>query len=102
LKPGGVLLATAPGISQISIDEWAEAWYWAFTVQAMRQLFQDNFAAAPVEIEAHGNVLAAAAFLFGLADEELRPAELAYQDPHYQLLITIRAVKPGDSLPPAS
>ena len=38
-------------------------------------------------------VLAAAAFLFGLAVEELRPEELDYQDPDYELLIAVRAVK---------
>jgi hypothetical protein len=27
--------------------------------------------------------------------EELRPAELDYHDPHYQLVIAVRAVKPG-------
>jgi len=31
LKPGGVLLATFPGISQISQDEWGDYWYWSFT-----------------------------------------------------------------------
>jgi len=38
-------------------------------------------------------VLAATAFLNGLATEELRKEELDHYDPHYQLLITIRARK---------
>jgi glycosyltransferase involved in cell wall biosynthesis len=31
LKPGGVLLATFPGISQIDDGEWGQSWCWAFT-----------------------------------------------------------------------
>jgi len=31
LRPGGVLLATIPGITQIDRYDWAESWYWAFT-----------------------------------------------------------------------
>jgi SAM-dependent methyltransferase len=94
LKPGGVLLATVPGISQISIDEWADSWYWAFTELAIRRLFGEAFGEEQVIIKTHGNVLAATAFLNGLAAEELHQAELEHHDPHYQLLITIRAVKP--------
>jgi glycosyltransferase involved in cell wall biosynthesis len=93
LKPGGVLLATVPGISQISIDEWAESWYWSFTVLSIQRLFEEVFAKEQIEVQPHGNVLAATAFLNGLATEELRQEELDYDDPHYQLLITIRAVK---------
>jgi glycosyltransferase involved in cell wall biosynthesis len=93
LKPRGVLLATVPGISQISIDEWAESWYWSFTVLSIQHLFEEVFAKDQIEVRPHGNVLAATAFLNGLATEELRQEELDYGDPHYQLLITIRAVK---------
>ena len=94
LKPAGVLLATVPGISQISIDEWADSWYWSFTVLSAQRLLQEVFPVEHVTVNAFGNVLAATAFLNGLAAQELRPDELAYCDSHYQLLITIRAVKP--------
>jgi len=80
LKPGGVLLATVPGISQVSIDEWAERWYWSFTVLSVRRLLAEAFAAENVCVEAHGNVLAAVAFLEGMAAYELRPAELDQRD----------------------
>jgi glycosyltransferase involved in cell wall biosynthesis len=96
LKPGGVLLATVPGMSQLSIDEWAESWYWAFTQRAVRQLGAEAFAAENMQVAAYGNVLAATAFLNGLAAAELRQDELDYGDPHYQLLITLRAVKSID------
>jgi SAM-dependent methyltransferase len=98
LKPGGVLLVTVPGISQIGPDEDSEHWCWAFTTSSARQLFEESFPVADLKVEAHGNVLAAISFLHGLAVEELRQEELDYQDPYYQLLITIRAVKPETTI----
>lgn len=94
LKPGGVVLATVPGISQISIDEWADYWCWSFTRLSAARLFGEFFPGRNIDIDAHGNVLAAIAFLHGVAMEELRREELDYRDPCYELLITIRAVKP--------
>jgi SAM-dependent methyltransferase len=94
LKPGGVALVTMPGISKISrydMDRWG--YYWSFTTRSAERLFTEVFPAANVQVEAHGNVLAAIAFLHGLAVEELREDELNYVDPDYQLLITVRAVK---------
>ena len=38
----------------------------------------------------HGNVLAATAFLHGLADRELTPAELDHHDDAYPMLVTAR------------
>lgn len=94
LKPGGVVLATVPGITQISNDEWADYWCWSFTTLSIRRLFEEVFPASNVKVEAYGNVLSAIAFLEGLATEELRKEELNYRDPKYELLITIRASKP--------
>jgi len=96
LKPGGVLLATCHGISQIArwdMDHWGE--YWRFTSLSAHRLFTEAFPAAGVTVQAHGNVLAAMAFLHGLVAEELRHEELDYFDPDYEVLITIRAVKPS-------
>jgi len=93
LKPGGVLLATVPGISQISrydMDRWGE--FWRFTTLSARRLFEEVGAEA-VGVEAHGNVLATIAFLHGLATEELRRDELDARDPDYELLICVRVVK---------
>jgi len=93
LKPGGVLLATVPGMSQVSRDDkrdWGD--WWRFTSQGTRRLFEEAF--DRVEVEAHGNVLSAAAFLYAYAAEELAEAELAHRDPDYELLITVRATNP--------
>jgi SAM-dependent methyltransferase len=103
LKPGGVLLATCHGISQIArwdMDHWGE--YWRFTSLSARKLFTEVFPDTLVTVQAHGNVLAAVAFLHGLVSEELQPEELDYFDPDYEVLITIRAVKPASLTPPAS
>lgn len=95
LKPGGVLLATFPGISQVSIDEWADIWYWSFTRHSAWRLFSNVFSTDHFEVHAYGNVLAATAFLQGLAVDELDQDELDYHDPQYQTLITVRATKPA-------
>lgn len=93
IRPGGVLLATFPGISQIDHSLWKNSWYWAFTSLSARRLLEEAFSSLNVEVETYGNVLAASGFLYGLAVEDLRPEELDYHDPDYQILITVRAVK---------
>jgi SAM-dependent methyltransferase len=92
LKPGGVLLATFPGISQIS-QVWSSQWYWCFTIPSAGRLFEAVFPAENIVVEAHGNVLVATALLQGLTADELLPEELDHHDLHYQVLITVRAVK---------
>ncbi len=98
LKPGGVVLATFPGISQISNDEWGDSWYWSFTSLSAQRLFEEVFPSANVKVETHGNVLAATAFLQGLATEELRQEELDHRDRSYEVIITVRAMKPEVTL----
>lgn len=93
LKPSGVLLLTVPGISQLSNDQWRETWYWSFTTLSLERLLADAFPQAGIEIESHGNVLSATAFLQGLASQELSLEELDYQDPHYQLVVLARIVR---------
>ena len=97
LRPEGVLLATAPGISQICRQEYELFGdYWRFTTLSMRRLFGGVFGEPHVEVRAYGNVLAAMAFLNNLATHELRRDELDHHDPDYELIITVRAVKRGD------
>jgi SAM-dependent methyltransferase len=96
LKPGGVVLATCPGISQMSrydCEHWGE--YWRFTTLSAHKLFTEMFREDRVTVQGHGNVLVAMAFLHGLLVTELRQEELDYHDPDYEMLITVRAVKPA-------
>jgi SAM-dependent methyltransferase len=100
LRPGGVLLATAPGISAI-VHPDAELWgdFWRFTTSSLERLLRESGLEA--EVRAHGNVLSAAAFLYGLAAEDLTEDELEADDTaNYQLLLTVRAVKNSDPLRP--
>jgi SAM-dependent methyltransferase len=101
LAPGGVLLATFPGLSQISDEDWRHSWHWGFTTHSAERLLNEVFPKSHIEIRARGNVLVSAAFLFGLSDQELTPEELAFDDPDYQTLITVVARKPrGDERQP--
>jgi SAM-dependent methyltransferase len=93
LRPGGVLLATFPGIAQIDTHASEYHTHWSFTSRSARRLFSESFAPAATQIDAHGNVLVAIAFLHGLAAEELTPADFAARDEAYELIITARAVK---------
>ncbi|WP_153799827.1 glycosyltransferase [Foetidibacter luteolus] len=95
LKPGGVLLLTAPGITQIDAGKWGENWLWAFTERGMTMAMQTNFS-ADAAIKTYGNVFSATAFLWGLGLGEVPHGEyLDHVDPCYQVIIAVRAVKPG-------
>ncbi|MEB3181390.1 MAG: methyltransferase domain-containing protein [Nostocaceae cyanobacterium] len=93
LKPGGVLLATFPGICQIVGDQWRDYQCWSFTSLSAKMLFEEVFPKENIQVETFGNVLVAIAYLEGMATEELRKEELDYHDPQYQVTITLRAVK---------
>jgi SAM-dependent methyltransferase len=90
LKPGGVLLATVPGISRIDTRH-ADRDLWRFTPRACSVLFAETWPDDRVEVSAVGNVLAAAAFLYGVAVEELAEADLAAHDPNYPVVVCVRA-----------
>jgi SAM-dependent methyltransferase len=94
LKPGGVLLATVPGISQISrydMDRWGD--FWRFTQASMRRMLEERFPPANVDIRLYGNVRAASAFLYGVAAEDLKNKKLDHSDDDYPVIIAARAVR---------
>jgi SAM-dependent methyltransferase len=94
LKPGGVALVTVPGITPVSrydADRWGD--FWRLTPAAAQRLFAESFSPEGIEVEAFGNVRLSAAYLYGLAVEEIPAAALAERDPDYPLLICIRAKK---------
>src|SRR6516162_5929678 len=93
LKPGGVLLLTCPGISQIDRGEWGATWFWSITGAAAKRMFADVFGAANVAVEARGHVYAAVCFLEGLALEEVDAAKLDVLDTSYPVIVTVRARK---------
>ena len=96
LTPGGSVLCTVPGISQISgydMDRWGD--YWRLTALSARELFETAFPAEQLDVRTYGNVLAATAFLHGLAVRELSGAELDVHDDDYPLIVAIKATKPA-------
>jgi len=106
LKPGGVLLVTSPGISQVGQGVPGTGWYWAFTHDSISRLLEEVFPSANIHVEDHGNVFAAVAFLHGLALEEIptdamgdgvgKPSNtLDRRDAGFPVIIAARAVKPG-------
>jgi len=95
LRPGGVVLLTVPGISQIDRGEWKSVWYWAFTTASMTRLFISVFGEDAVTVTNLGNVFAATAFLQGLSVGEVDTRKLDVIDDAYQVVITVRARKEG-------
>ncbi len=91
LAPGGVLLATVPGICAIGPESWP--CYWSFRPASVERLIADAFPGGSVCVESAGNVLAAIAFLHGLALEEVNRTALDVHDPAYPVVVCVRAVK---------
>ncbi|MBX5438181.1 MAG: glycosyltransferase, partial [Thermoflavifilum sp.] len=92
LKSGGALLITVPGISAIDHDEWRDNWQGSYTAVSLKRLLCTCFAPEHLNLHTYGNVLAATAFLYGLADDELSTAEKNDHDPHYPVIIAACAI----------
>lgn len=93
LKQGGTLLITVPGISHIAQDGWGKYWLWSFTDASMQRIMEESFPTEKISIKTFGNVLVASAFLYGMGLPEINKEQLDQHDPHYQVIITVRAVK---------
>lgn len=95
LKPGGVVLATFPGVSQIVRDE-KEGWYdyWRWTATGAKRLWSETFGEDNVTVAPFGNLISVMSFISGVALHELKPEELDHRDRDYELSLTLRAVKP--------
>lgn len=94
LVPGGVLLLTVPGISQLSrydAERWGE--FWRFTSQSLDRLLAERFVDGDVDVSHFGNVKAATAFLYGLTFEDLDRQSLDVVDGEYELLLAARCVR---------
>lgn len=94
LKPGGTLLMTVGGLSQISrydMDRWGD--YWRFTDLSINKMACEFFDEAKVEVETYGNVKTACAFLQGFPSYVISKKAFSVQDPDYQVIITLRAIK---------
>ncbi len=95
LRPGGVLLATVPAVSKMDAKT-PELDCWRFTTVSCRRLFEDAFGAGRVEVAVYGNALSAAAFLLGMAAEDLRERDIIQVDERFPVIIAVRAVRTAD------
>jgi SAM-dependent methyltransferase len=101
LAPGGVVLVTVPGVSRITQPE-DEIWgdWWRFTTRSITRLFEEAFGGPDgVTVATYGNVLTAAAQLYGIAAEELTRQELDHRDPNFEVLLAVRAQKRSGPAP---
>lgn len=96
LSPGGVLLLTVPGISNMDSGEWGSSWYYSFTHLSLRRMAEESLAGFDVEITSYGNVLAAVGFLHGLSRHEFTQAELDDHHLPYSLIHALRARRPAE------
>lgn len=97
LRPGGTVLCTVPTVSRIGRLE-IDSEHWRLTAASCRRLFGEAFAGGEVDVRAHGNVLAAVAFLMGMSAEELSGRELEHDDPYFPVIVTVRATKASEPL----
>src|SRR6266550_1592065 len=96
LAPGGVLLATTPGIArQAPVEKELFGEWWHFTGMSAKRVAEEIFGDGNVVVETYGNVLTATATLFGLGQDDLTLEELAANDPDFEVVVAIRAVKPA-------
>lgn len=94
LRPGGTVLCTVPGISQISrwdMDRWGDRW--RLTTLSARELFETAFSPEAVSVSSEGNVLTSVCLLEGIVAEKLKPRELDHNDADYQLVVMVAATK---------
>ena len=94
LAPGGHLLVTVPGISQISrhdMERWGDRW--RLTSLSAAELFATAFSPADTTVITYGNVFASVCLLEGVVAEKLRPRELDLHDDDYQVIVAVDAVK---------
>lgn len=93
LRSGGTLLVTVPGVARIDAEDMEQTGdYWRFTTMSLERLLRDVFGDG-VEVASYGNLIAATAYLHGIAAEDLKSSEIDAVDSTYQLLIAGRAVR---------
>jgi SAM-dependent methyltransferase len=91
LRPQGVLLMSVPVLTPL--DPVAESDLQRFTPEGFARLTRSTLPEADLEVLGHGNLLAAAALLYGIAHEELSRDAPGPDDPRFPVVVTARAAK---------
>lgn len=94
LASGGVLLLTVPAIARVDPAFTADD-RWHFTPAGLKEVVGRSCPGGSSVVEAHGNPVVAVAFLYGLAQEELRQSELDANHPHFPIVVTAAVTKPA-------
>lgn len=94
LRPGGTILFSGPCVGRID-HELAEYDSWRYTPNGLRRKLERLLPEAQSSVEGFGNVLAGAAYLYGIAVQELSPAELDVRDPSFPIVVCARIAKPA-------
>jgi SAM-dependent methyltransferase len=93
LRPGGVLLVSVPLVAPLD-EECLGDEQWRFTVAGLRSAMAT--VSPDASVRGFGNLVAATAWLQGLAAEDLRPRDLNDDHPRFHIVAVARAVKPVD------
>jgi len=92
LSPGGVLLLTVPALGRHEARKGFHSDRWRVTKPGLEWLLT-NLSNARADVTTYGSVLSCAAFLYGVAAEELRPEELEAFDREFPLIVAARVLK---------
>ncbi len=97
LAPGGVLLLTLPTASRLPPEYDLDQDCWRFTGAGARRLMTRHFPGGCFDVTAFGDTWLAMAFLFGLADADVPPADFERTAALCPLVLGVRAHKPVDA-----
>jgi SAM-dependent methyltransferase len=100
LRPGGVLLVTAPSVSRVS-PTYPDGDFWRFTPAGIAELFARHWP-GDVTVEAFGNLRTCVAFLIGEVVKDLPDAFLDDHDPRFPLTVAVEATKAGHQGAPSA
>jgi SAM-dependent methyltransferase len=92
LRPGGILLVTAPTLCRYSPHPED---HWRLTDRSLRRLLEDETDGEITEVDLHGNLVACIGFLTGLATADLSEAELTHFDNRFPVVVSARLRKPA-------
>jgi hypothetical protein len=93
LRPGAALVTFFSGVARPEPGEHAPLW--SVAPYAARRLHEECRQLERVEVEHHGNVTLALAWIYRLPADDLTERELAAVDPAYPVLVAVTAWKRG-------